>query len=198
MNVLRCSAPLSLAVSLGVFVLFAPLSVCLPRSPAAVQKAVRSRSHHHHPRADQNCGARSRTKDRLIKTERAREGERERETLHLRTTTGMQAAPQPPSVITSSPLSHSSHLHTDWLRRKLVSLLERPEGSLSSHLLIPVINNSSLVLDSLNPHSSQRPEIQKLIPGRLFSILFPLLLKCDQQGAGLVSVYMLSFCVMPT
>lgn len=70
---------LSLAVSLGVFMLFAPLSVCLPRSPAAVLKAVRSRSHHHHPRADHNCGARSRTKDRLIKTERAREGERERD-----------------------------------------------------------------------------------------------------------------------
>lgn len=189
---------LSLAVSFGVFMLFAPLSVCLPRSPAAVRKAVRSRSHHHHPRADHNCGARSRTKDRLIKTERAREGERERETLHLRTTTGMQAAPQPPSVITSSPLSHSSHLHSNWLRRKLVSLLERPKGSLSSHLLIPVINNSFLVFDSPNPHSSQHPEIQKLIPGRFFSILFPFLFKCDQQGAGLISVSMLSFCVMPT
>lgn len=190
---------LSLAVSLGVFMLFAPLSVCLLRSPAAVRKAVRSRSHHHHhPRADHNCGARSRTKDRLIKTERAREGERERETLHLRTTTGMQAAPQPPSVITSSPLSHSSHLHSNWLRRKLVSLLERPKGSLSSHLLIPVINNSFLVFDSPNPHSSQHPEIQKLIPGRFFSILFPFLFKCDQQGAGLISVSMLSFCVMPT
>lgn len=51
------------------------LSVSLALSPAAVQKAVRSRSHHHHHhhhlRADQNCDARSRTKDKLIGRDRS-------------------------------------------------------------------------------------------------------------------------------
>lgn len=71
----------SLCVSLphNVFLCLAR-SLCLPLlSPAAVQKAVRSRSHHHHPRADHSCGARSRTRDRLIPTGREREGESERE-----------------------------------------------------------------------------------------------------------------------
>lgn len=196
MNVLRCSAPLSRCLPRRVYVVRSALRVSPPLSSSCAESGEVTLSSSSSARRSQlRCAL---THQRQIDKDRESARGRERETLHLRTTTGMQAAPQPPSVITSSPLSHSSHLHSNWLRRKLVSLLERPKGSLSSHLLIPVINNSFLVFDSPNPHSSQHPEIQKLIPGRFFSILFPFLFKCDQQGAGLISVSMLSFCVMPT